>query len=234
MKLLEIYTKFLLEYNESKIHRIITKYPNLSKDIFNSLLELDPTNNKDFFNWLIQKYIKKELDEYSNKELKLAMLTFNQLKNNPNINFNKNIDLYSVEELINFTKSYTYKSKKDRIEKNKNKAEIQIETLNEEEGKYQINYLILDKIVGTAILSNIDSKQIHLERIGIEDKYQNKGFGQDFLLKIITFIKEKYPEVNKITLLVFSDNNIAISSYKKVGFQISEEMGETYLMIYTI
>ena len=56
-------------------------------------------------------------------------------------------------------------------------------------------------------------------RMMIEQKFQGKGYGYKTLEKLIQMIKEKDVSKHKIYLDVVINNKVAISLYKKLGFE---------------
>lgn len=59
-------------------------------------------------------------------------------------------------------------------------------------------------------------------RFMIGAAYQNHGYGGEALSQFLSYFKEKYPHVDKLYTSTEVDNPVAISMYKKAGFQEQE------------
>ncbi|MEA5010971.1 MAG: GNAT family protein [Angelakisella sp.] len=61
-----------------------------------------------------------------------------------------------------------------------------------------------------------------MSRFMIDTTYQNCGFGKQALTLFLTYFKKNYPHVHKLYTSAEVDNAVAISLYKKVGFEEGE------------
>ena len=61
-----------------------------------------------------------------------------------------------------------------------------------------------------------------MSRFMIDTTFQNCGFGKQALTQFLTYFKKKYPNVHKLYTSAEVDNAVAISLYKKVGFEEGE------------
>ena len=78
-----------------------------------------------------------------------------------------------------------------------------------------LNIVVDDKIVGCLLLTDKDDG-ILLDEIYLEEDYRNKGIGTDIIKNVIS-------NNDIIYLWVYKENLIAVSLYKKLGFNIIEE-----------
>jgi ribosomal protein S18 acetylase RimI-like enzyme len=92
------------------------------------------------------------------------------------------------------------------------------------------NYLFFlkkdDRYIGSIVLRNrVSYKSIRkywwIYGVNIEKKYRNNGYGTLILNQAIYWLKNK--KIKEVLLNVAKDNEIAISLYKKSGFEIIEE-----------
>ena len=72
-----------------------------------------------------------------------------------------------------------------------------------------------DRITGTSWLT-FDGRRLHLHHFGIIPGHQGKGLSADLLKESLCFIREKGFQVK---LEVHRTNEIAVSLYKKAGFE---------------
>ncbi len=84
------------------------------------------------------------------------------------------------------------------------------------------NIVVDDKIVGCLLLTDRDDG-ILLDEIYLEEDYRNKGIGTDIIKNVIS-------NNDIIYLWVYKENLIAVSLYKKLGFNIIEETESRYYM----
>lgn len=61
-----------------------------------------------------------------------------------------------------------------------------------------------------------------MSRFMIGSSFQNCGYGKQALKQFLSYFKEKYPDVTKLYTSAEVDNEVAISLYKKAGFQEGE------------
>lgn len=87
------------------------------------------------------------------------------------------------------------------------------------------NIVVDDKIVGCLLLTDRDDG-ILLDEIYLEEDYRNKGIGTDIIKNVIS-------NNDIIYLWVYKENLIAVSLYKKLGFNIIEETESRYYMKYS-
>lgn len=81
-----------------------------------------------------------------------------------------------------------------------------------------------DQVIGVVIYYKENSKYL-LDLIYIKDKYQNLGIGHNIIKNLIDNQKK-----NKTQLEVFKSNIKAIKLYKNLGFQITSETKNKYIM----
>ena len=81
-----------------------------------------------------------------------------------------------------------------------------------------------DQVIGIVIYYKENSKYL-LDLIYIKDKYQNLGIGHNIIKNLIDNQKK-----NKTQLEVFKSNIKAIKLYKNLGFQITSETKNKYIM----
>lgn len=81
-----------------------------------------------------------------------------------------------------------------------------------------------DEIIGAFYISYTPGSKDNywIGGFQIDKRYQGEGYGKDALLKIISFLKETYPECQSILLTVEKANYRAIHLYEKVGFVCQE------------
>ncbi len=72
-----------------------------------------------------------------------------------------------------------------------------------------------DRITGTSWLT-FDGRRLHLHHFGIIPEHQGKGLSADLLKESLSFVREKGFQVK---LEVHRTNEIAVSLYKKAGFE---------------
>ena len=84
------------------------------------------------------------------------------------------------------------------------------------------NIVVDDKIVGCLLLTDRDDG-ILLDEIYLEEDYRNKGIGTDIIKNVIS-------NNDIVYLWVYKENLIAVSLYKKLGFNIIEETESRYYM----
>ena len=72
-----------------------------------------------------------------------------------------------------------------------------------------------DRITGTSWLT-FDGRRLHLHHFGIIPGHQGKGLSADLLKESLCFVREKGFQVK---LEVHRTNEIAVSLYKKAGFE---------------
>ena len=84
-----------------------------------------------------------------------------------------------------------------------------------------------DKLVGSCFI-RIDKEKKQTSTFGLVvlPKYQNRGIGSVLLGKGIEFLQKT--EVTKIALHVDGENPRALDLYKKFGFQVEENLTETF------
>lgn len=81
-------------------------------------------------------------------------------------------------------------------------------------------------IIGFAMYGNItESKYTRLwfDRLLIDKKYQNKGYGKKSFEIVLERIKQEYKNLD-IYLSVYEENKIAINIYKYFGFEFTGEL----------
>ncbi len=66
---------------------------------------------------------------------------------------------------------------------------------------------------------DVDLNGWSMSRFMIGSSFQNCGFGKQALKQFLVYFKEKYPDVTKLYTSAEVDNKVAISLYKKAGFQ---------------
>lgn len=72
-----------------------------------------------------------------------------------------------------------------------------------------------DRITGTSWLT-FDGRRIHLHHFGIVPEHQGKGLSAGLLQESLRFVREKGFQIK---LEVHRSNEIAVSMYKKAGFE---------------
>ena len=72
-----------------------------------------------------------------------------------------------------------------------------------------------NRITGTSWLT-FDGRRLHLHHFGIIPEHQGKGLSAELLRESLRFVREKGFQVK---LEVHSTNEIAVSLYKKAGFE---------------
>lgn len=100
------------------------------------------------------------------------------------------------------------------------------ESLHEYE-KHPILMLEKDKMVGFFILQTGDSilkytsntQAILLKAHSVDKRYQQQGYGKLAMEKLPEFIKEHFPSINEIILLIDYDNISGQMMYLKSGFK---------------
>lgn len=79
----------------------------------------------------------------------------------------------------------------------------------------------------------VPDKRLYLPRMVVKKNYRGKGYGKAILQYVISLAKEK--GYSEIVLGVDCDNTVALSLYKKFGFDIykadEDQDGEFYKMI---
>lgn len=65
--------------------------------------------------------------------------------------------------------------------------------------------------------------RVWLDRIIIDENYQNKGYGKITTLKMLDRLKQEYHR-NKVYLSVYEANLNAIKLYQKIGFKFINEL----------
>lgn len=87
----------------------------------------------------------------------------------------------------------------------------------------QIKYieLIRNKIIVGKCKLEIDNDIAWLENVLIYKKFRGLGYSKFLLRKAINLMKRM--KIKTINLHVKHDNNVAIKSYKNIGFKITEK-----------
>ncbi|MDB2701445.1 GNAT family N-acetyltransferase [Alphaproteobacteria bacterium] len=78
---------------------------------------------------------------------------------------------------------------------------------------------------------DLEKKKIWLG-VAVSSNYQKLGFGRSMMNKLILFAKRK--KINKIHLSVSKSNLIALSLYKKFGFEICKESDNNFECVLTL
>lgn len=86
------------------------------------------------------------------------------------------------------------------------------------------NIIVDNKIVGCLLLTNKDDGKL-LDEIYLEEEYRNKGIGTEIINDILN-------NNDIVYLLVYKENEKAISLYKKLKFNVIEENESRYYMKY--
>ena len=68
----------------------------------------------------------------------------------------------------------------------------------------------------------------------IDKKYQGKGYGKAALREILRFIPKLHPNCKEIKLTVESENTVARSLYKSLGFGDTDQVNKYGEIIFTI
>lgn len=88
------------------------------------------------------------------------------------------------------------------------------------------------RIVGFAMIGAKQGKEMWLDRLMIDEKFQGTGYGSLFVPLLLNFMKEHYG-VNRIYLSVHDENEKIIPYYRRFGFidsqQYDPENGERIL-----
>ena len=101
-----------------------------------------------------------------------------------------------------------------------------IKLSNEDPDRYSILAMVQDNLVtffnlhkneGVKPYSNND-RSILLRAFSTDFRYQGKGYAKNVLLKLPTFVKEHFNQVDEIVLAVNLQNTVAQGLYKKCGF----------------
>ncbi len=74
-----------------------------------------------------------------------------------------------------------------------------------------------DTLVGFAQLREYDKGCFFLWHYGIDNRYQNKGFGTKALIELINYLKDNY-NLKEMTTTYLFGNEHAKHVYEKVGF----------------
>jgi len=87
-----------------------------------------------------------------------------------------------------------------------------------------------NKILIGFFMLTTEIKPLYLDCFMIDKKYQNKGYGNKCIKKIIRYVKNNY-RVNNLVLS--TSNPIAFNLYKKNGFiQLHNKMADKYMKKY--
>lgn len=132
-----------------------------------------------------------------------------------NINF-KDIDSENVEKV-----------KALKIKKNQEGFIETVEECLQEASIYKewhpvaiYNY---EEVIGFAMYGSFGpNKHTWIDRILIEDKHQNKGFGKAAMKKLINIVSQTY-NVDTIYLSIVEENKVAHKLYTSIGFQYMNE-----------
>ena len=78
-----------------------------------------------------------------------------------------------------------------------------------------------DKIVGTAALYKRSGRERHIGNIGmgVHDDYQGQGIGRK-LMEALIDQADKWLNLRRLELTVYSDNERAVGLYKSLGFEV--------------
>jgi diamine N-acetyltransferase len=80
-----------------------------------------------------------------------------------------------------------------------------------------------EEIIGFAMYGSFGpNKDTWIDRIMIDEKYQDKGFGKIAMINLIEIVSEKYG-VNTIYLSIVEENISAYNLYKSIGFEYINE-----------
>lgn len=84
---------------------------------------------------------------------------------------------------------------------------------------YLIWAMYQNKIVGSVSLDRVGVREQHVGRVGlmVDQDFRSDGIGRCLLEKILEQAKKM--KIKIATVVVFGDNEIAISIYKKIGFK---------------
>ena len=80
-----------------------------------------------------------------------------------------------------------------------------------------------EEVIGFAMYGSFGpNKHTWIDRILIEDKQQNKGFGKTAMKKLINIVSQTY-NVDTIYLSIVEENKVAHKLYTNIGFQCMNE-----------
>lgn len=80
-----------------------------------------------------------------------------------------------------------------------------------------------EEVIGFAMYGSFGpNKHTWIDRILIEDKQQNKGFGKTAMKKLINIVSQTY-NVDTIYLSIVEENKVAHKLYTSIGFQYMNE-----------
>ena len=84
-----------------------------------------------------------------------------------------------------------------------------------------------DQMIGYIHFTREEEEKIYLQNIGISSNFRNQGFGE-FLLKRVLKYAQKMKSY--VELSVHTKNEVALSLYKKHGFEIIQTESKAHLM----
>lgn len=82
-----------------------------------------------------------------------------------------------------------------------------------------------NEVIGFAMLRKYDEGCFFLWDFAIDVKYQNKHYGTNALIELISFLTEKYSAKEISTTYIYG-NEIAARLYAKVGFKVTDVVDE--------
>lgn len=84
-----------------------------------------------------------------------------------------------------------------------------------------------NKIIGLLVLYCNDEIELksYATLLGVDKNYRGKGLARSMMNEAIEYVKKR----NYLTISLYSNNNIAISLYKDLGFTIKEDGDRKYL-----
>lgn len=101
---------------------------------------------------------------------------------------------------------------------------------------YHMNWTILtiyndDTMVGYLMYGINKKKDVWLDRFMIDKHYQHEGFGKEALGLILSLLKEKFKDRNRIVLSVEDTNSFAIKFYESFNFRLTGEIEDGELVM---
>jgi ribosomal protein S18 acetylase RimI-like enzyme len=101
--------------------------------------------------------------------------------------------------------------------------------ITDKTGTYtDLNFYTFSWKSGEVLVEKIPHQStVFLWNFKILESFRRRGLSKIFLAELVQFVKENYPGVVKISLLVISSNHVARKVYEKFGFVYFEEVHES-------